>query len=139
MNVEKMTVKAREAVARAQDLARQNSQQTLEPLHLLLALLAEKEGVVGPLLSRIGANRGLVQAQAIQELDKLPKVSGGGQMYMSPALDGVLAKAESEARALHDEFTSTEHLVLALIEDRKTAAGRSSATEASAATASWPP
>ena len=58
MNTEKMTVKAREALARAQDLARTNQNQTLEPVHLVLALLVEKEGVVGPLLSRIGANTG---------------------------------------------------------------------------------
>ncbi len=62
MNVEKMTVKAREAFARAQDLARSNQNQTLEPVHLLLALLVEKEGVINPLLSRIGANKGQIQA-----------------------------------------------------------------------------
>ena len=124
MNVEKMTVKAREAIAKAQDLARTNQQQTLEPVHLLLALLAEKEGVVGPLLSRIGANRGQIQAQAIGELDKLPKVTGGGQMYMSPALDEVLSGAETEARGLHDDYMSAEHMILALLEDRKTPVGR---------------
>jgi len=124
MNIEKLTVKAREAVARAQDLARANQNQTLEPLHLLLALLSEKEGVIGPLLSRIGANRGQIQAQAIAELDRLPKVSAGGQMYISPALDAVFNKADDEARNLHDDYTSTEHFILALLEDRTTAAGR---------------
>ena len=94
MNLEKYTVKARETVARAQDLARSGEHQTLEPVHLLLALLAEKEGVVRPLLERIGANRGLIQSQAMNELQKLPAVSGGGQMYISPKLDAVLRKAE---------------------------------------------
>jgi ATP-dependent Clp protease ATP-binding subunit ClpB len=124
MNVEKMTVKAREALARAQDLARANQNQTLEPLHLLLALLAEKEGVINPLLSRIGANCGQIQAQAMAELAKLPKVTGGGQMYISPAFDSVLQKAADEAASLHDEYTSTEHLVLALLEDAATPVGR---------------
>ncbi len=123
MNLERMTVKAREAFARAQDLARSNQNQTLEPLHLLLGLLIEKEGVVGPLLSRIGANKGQIQAQAMSQLAKLPKVSGG-QMYMSPAFDDVLRKAEDEARALHDDYTSSEHMVLALVEDKSGAAGK---------------
>jgi len=124
MNAEKFTVKAREAFARAQDLARSNQNQTLEPLHLLIALLAEKEGVVGPLLSRIGANSGQIQAQAMMELGRLPKVSGGGQMYLAPALDTVMKKADDEARALHDEYTSTEHFILALLEERATPVGR---------------
>jgi len=118
MNLEKYTVKARETVARAQDLARSAEHQTLEPVHLLLALLAEKEGVVRPLLERIGANRGLIQSRAMNELQKLPAVSGGGQMYISPKLDAVLRKAEEEASALHDEYTSTEHFILALLEDK---------------------
>ena len=68
MNLEKLTVKAREAFARAQDLARSSNHQTLEPVHLLAALLAEKDGVVRPLLERIGANRGQIQAAAMNEL-----------------------------------------------------------------------
>ncbi len=117
MNLEKFTVKARETVARAQELARSSQHQTLEPVHLLLALLAEKEGVVRPLLERIGANHGRIQAQAMEALAKLPGVSGGGQMYISGGLDAVFTKAASEGRALHDEYTSTEHMLLALIED----------------------
>ena len=120
MNLEKFTLKARETVARAQDLARSSQHQTLEAVHLLLALLAEKDGVVRPLFERIGANRGRIQSEAMNVLQKLPSVSGGTQMYISPNLDAVLRKAEDEARALHDEYTSTEHFVLALIEDRET-------------------
>ncbi len=123
MNLEKLTIKAREAVARAQDLARSNSNQTLEPLHLLAALLAEKEGVIRPLLARIGADRGRIESETILEIGKLPTVSGAGQMYISPALDACLTRAQDEARALHDDYTSTEHFLLALLGDSNTPVG----------------
>ncbi|MCD6404240.1 MAG: ATP-dependent chaperone ClpB [Planctomycetes bacterium] len=123
MNLEKLTIKARETVARAQDLARSNRNQTLEPLHLLAALLAEKEGVIRPLLARIGADRGRIESETILEIGKLPAVSGAGQMYISPALDACLTRAQDETRALHDDYTSTEHFLLALLGDSDTPVG----------------
>src|SRR5687767_5234147 len=113
MRFEKFTIKAQEAVQRSQELAQQHDHSELMPLHLLAALLAETEGVVAPLLQKVGANVGRIQQVVRTELDRLPKATGT-QLGMSRALQDVFRAAQTEADRLKDEYVSTEHLLLAL-------------------------
>ena len=112
---DKFTVKAQEAVQRAQALAQEHGHQQLDPLHLLAALLAEEQGIVRALLNKVGANVSQLARMVTSELGHVPKVSGGdGQLHLSPAMNQVLEAAQDEARRMKDEYTSTEHIVLAL-------------------------
>src|SRR3954452_16021415 len=113
MRFDKLTIKAQEAVVRAQELAQQNNHAELLPLHLLAALLAETEGVVSPILQKVGANVARINQLVTSELDRLPKATGT-QLGMARALNDVFAQAQKEADRLKDEYTSTEHLLLAL-------------------------
>ena len=78
MRMDKLTVKAQEAIQAAQSLADQGNHQAIEPEHLLLALLQQQEGVVGPLLGKLGARPETLARQVQAEVDKLPTVRGGG-------------------------------------------------------------
>ncbi len=111
---EKLTIKAQEAVANAQSLATEQGHSQIEPLHLLDALLNETDGVIAPLLERIGANRSQLEGIVRSELQRLPKVSGGSPPQPNNELVRVLEAAQREADAMKDEFVSTEHLLLAL-------------------------
>src|SRR5687767_6082410 len=112
---DKFTVKAQDALQRAQALAQQHNQQQMDPLHLLAALLAEEQGAVKPLLEKAGANVRQIERIAQSELARLPKVSGAsGDVYLSREANAVLEAAQQEADRLKDEYVSTEHLLLAL-------------------------
>jgi ATP-dependent Clp protease ATP-binding subunit ClpB len=113
---EKLTLKANEAVQRAQQLAEAAGHSQVLPLHLLKALLDETDGVVRPLLEKIGANVGQLAGIVDGELGRLPKVSGSGaQTSPGRELLSVLEAAQRTADEMHDEFTSTEHLLLGLV------------------------
>ncbi len=111
---DKLTIKAQEAVTRAQELAADQGHSQIDPLHLLAALLVESDGIVGPILERIGANRAQLDGIVKAELGHFAKVSGGSQPQLSRELNHVLETAQREADAMKDEFVSTEHLLLAL-------------------------
>ncbi len=111
---DKLTIKAQEAVQRAQELAQSSGNPELLALHVLAGLLAEEEGVVGPILGKIGANRRQLEAMVQGELSRLPQVSGGSEPKASREVLQVLEAAQTEADHLKDEFVSTEHLLLAL-------------------------
>src|SRR5882757_9222066 len=113
MRFDKFTIKAQEAVSRAQELAQQNNHAEMLPLHLLAALMSETEGVVAPILQKVGANVGKIQQIVTSELERLPKATGT-QLGMSRSLQDVFAQAQKEADRLKDEYVSTEHLMLAL-------------------------
>ena len=113
MRFDKFTVKAQEAVVRAQETAQNRNHAEILPLHLLFALLAEEEGVVHPLLQKVGANVGRIQQIVNSELDRLPSATGT-QLGMNRATNDVFAQAQKEADRLKDEYVSTEHLLLAL-------------------------
>ena len=115
MRFDKYTIKAQEAVVRAQELARERDHVEIRPLHLLAALLGEEEGVVHPLLQKIGANAARIRQVVDSELEKLPKATGT-QTGLSRSLQDVFAAAQKEADRLKDEYVSTEHLLLALTE-----------------------
>ncbi len=111
---EKLTLKGQEAVANGQELAVDQGHAQFEPLHLLAALLEESEGVIAPLLEKIGTNRTQLDGIVRSELQRIPKVSGGSPPQPSTDLVRVLETAQREADAMKDEFVSTEHLLLAL-------------------------
>jgi len=119
--LDKLTIKAQEALARAQAAASQSGHPQIEPLHLLAALLADAEGTVPAILERIGANRSQLDRIVQGELNHLPKVSGGAPPMPSAALQKLLEAAEREADAMKDEYLSAEHLLLAMTKvDSKT-------------------
>lgn len=113
MRLDKFTIKAQEAVARAQELAQQKDHSELLPLHLLASLLAEEGGVVQPILQKLGGNVARIQQVVTAELERLPKATGT-QLGLGRSTQDVFARAQKEADRLKDEYVSTEHLLLAL-------------------------
>ena len=113
---DKFTVKAQEAVQRGNDLASEHGNPELLPLHLLSALLEDKEGIVQPVLEKIGIGPQAVLSETYREIERLPKVSGGGaaQATLSKAANELLERAFKEAANFKDEYVSTEHLLLAI-------------------------
>src|SRR5260221_1443475 len=118
MKLDKFTEKAQEALQGAAELARERGQQAVQPETLLPALVREAEGVARPLLERAGASVQALEPALVSSVERFPKVSGGGQPYLSPALDKAIEQAEHEAERLKDEYISTEHLVLALADHK---------------------
>jgi ATP-dependent Clp protease ATP-binding subunit ClpB len=123
LRYDKLTVKAQEALQAAQEIAAGAGQQQVEPLHLLAALLAQGEGVVVPLLSKLGVTTEALSTAVRREMDRLPKVSGAAQQYLSPASNDVLSRAFDEAANFKDEYVSTEHLLLAIAKLSRDPAG----------------
>jgi len=121
---DKFTVKAQEAVQRANQIASEHGNPELLPVHLLAALLEDKEGIVPPILEKIGVGPQVVLNEAYSEIDRLPKVSGEGanQASMSPALNQLIERAFKEASNFKDEYVSTEHLLLSATQSKKDAA-----------------
>src|SRR5438874_2408918 len=118
---DKLTVKAQEAVQRANDVASEHGNPEVAPAHLLLALAEDREGIVPPILEKIGANPGAIAREARAAVEKLPKVSGSGaaQAHISNELSKVIDQAFKEANNFKDEYVSTEHLLLGLAEGKK--------------------
>jgi ATP-dependent Clp protease ATP-binding subunit ClpB len=115
MDLNKYTQKAQEAVLAAQGLAQEYSHSQIEPVHLLLALLRQSDGVVPQVVQRLGASPGLLITDLEAELNQRPKAYGAtAQLGLSRALADVTASAEKLAGQMHDEYVSTEHLLLAL-------------------------
>ena len=112
---DKFTLKAQEAIQRGNELASEHGNPELLPLHLLAALLEDKEGIVSPVLEKIGLGPQLVLNEIYQEIERLPKVSGGAsQASMSQSANQLLDSAFKEAANFKDEYVSTEHLLLAI-------------------------
>ena len=119
---EKFTIKAQEALQRSQRLADEHGHQQIEPEHLLLSLLMDREGLVISVFKKLDVPTGEIENRLQKELDRFPKVSGGiGQIYLSKDLNDVLGKSLKESESLKDEYISVEHLLLALSEAKTTA------------------
>src|SRR5438876_1179501 len=118
---DKLTVKAQEAVQRANDVASEHGNPEVAPAHLLLALAEDREGNVPPILERIGVNPRAIASEARAAVEKLPKVSGSSaaQAHLSNELSKVIDQAFKEANNFKDEYVSTEHLLLGLAESKK--------------------
>jgi len=116
---DKLTLKAQEAVQAAQDIAAQHDHQQIEPLHLLAALVAQTDGIVPPLLSRLGVRPETLAGEIETALARLPKVTGVAQQQLSQATNKVLEGAFVEAEQFKDEYVSAEHILLAMSTIRK--------------------
>jgi ATP-dependent Clp protease ATP-binding subunit ClpB len=124
LRFEKMTVKAQEAVQSAQEIAARHENQQIEPVHLLAALVAQTDGVVPSLLTRLGARSEALSLEIEKEIGRLPKVQGFGQQHMGQPLNDVLERAFKEADSFKDEYVSTEHLFLAIASQDRDPAGQ---------------
>ena len=115
MNFEKYTKKSQEAVLSAQHLAQDNRHQAIEPLHLLLALLQQDDGVVPALVTQVSGSTHALRAELQRELDSRPKISGAtGEVGLSQPVSDVFRAAERYAKGMQDDYVSTEHLLLGL-------------------------
>jgi ATP-dependent Clp protease ATP-binding subunit ClpB len=127
MRLDKLTIKAQEAVQEAQQLAQSGGQQQIESVHLLSALIKQEQGIVGPILEKLGVSKDLIYERCQEEIGRLPQVSpssAAGQVYVSPELNEVLNASWDEAQKLKDEYLSTEHILLAMSGKKDCAAGR---------------
>ena len=114
LRFDKMTVKAQEALQEAQEVAARHENQAVEPIHLLEALVQQQDGVVPPLLARLGIRADALTQDVEREIGRLPKVQGFAQQHLGRALNDVLEKSFDEATKFKDEYVSTEHLFLAI-------------------------
>jgi ATP-dependent Clp protease ATP-binding subunit ClpB len=124
LRFEKMTVKAQEALQQANDVAARHENQQIEPVHLLAALAAQTDGVVPPLLARLGIRSEALNQEIEREIARLPKVQGFAQQHMGKPLNNVLERAFDETARFKDEYVSTEHLFLALAGEERDPAGQ---------------
>jgi ATP-dependent Clp protease ATP-binding subunit ClpB len=123
MRLERFTLRGQEAIQTAIEQAERNQNQQVEPEHLLVAMLEQPEGIVRPLLGKLGANLQVVLNDANAAIGRLPKVQGG-QQYFSSRLTQIFTAAQKHAEAMQDEYISTEHLLVALVDEKDGAAGR---------------
>jgi ATP-dependent Clp protease ATP-binding subunit ClpB len=122
---DKLTQKAQEAVQQSQSVAEKNQQQAVHPLHLLISLAGERDGIVRPVLEKCGVRPDAIVLEAERMLSSLPKVTGAGAgMYLSPSINQVFERAFDEAQKFKDEFVSTEHLLLAISQQKHDPAGQ---------------
>jgi ATP-dependent Clp protease ATP-binding subunit ClpB len=118
MQADRFTTKAQEAVAAAQELARSHRNPEIAPPHLLVALLDQPEGLVVPILQRVGADTATIAARASEAVAALPKLGGeGDEPRMASSMAATLRRAEQEMARLGDEYISTDHMLLALAEE----------------------
>jgi len=124
LRFDKMTVKAQEALQQANDVAARHENQQIEPVHLLEALVSQTDGVVPPLLARLGIRTEALTQEIEREIARLPKVQGFAQQHMGKPLNNVLERAFDEAESFKDEYVSTEHLFLALAREERDPVGQ---------------
>jgi ATP-dependent Clp protease ATP-binding subunit ClpB len=127
VRLERFTERSQDALQYAHESAQSHNNSQIEPEHLLLALLEQKESLTEIILSQMGVNVSSLKERLKDELSLLPKMYATGQaqqIYLSPALGNVLAQAEKEAKALKDEYVSVEHLLIAIAEAKDTKVGK---------------
>jgi ATP-dependent Clp protease ATP-binding subunit ClpB len=124
LRFDKMTVKAQEALQKAQEVAARHENQSVEPVHLLASLVEQQDGVVPPLLARLGIRSELLREDIDREISRLPKVQGFAQQHLGRALNDILENSFDEASKFKDEYVSTEHLFLAIAAADRDPAGK---------------
>mgnify|MGYP000006425001 FL=1 len=128
MNAEKLTQKSIEAIKKAQSLAAENGNNSVEEEHLLYALVTQQDGLVSELIKKLGGSSENIASALDAEISKFPKVSGSGydpgRIYVSSELDAALSEAEKEAEKMKDEYISVEHILLGLIDRPSICVGR---------------
>ncbi len=128
MRFDRFTIKSQELIQNAQSLASTHGNQQIEPEHLLSAMLSEKEGVARSVLKKLGASEERIAQEISTAIDRLPKVSGVGDVYLSSTAKAALEAAFVEAGKMKDEYTSVEHILLALCDKKAGEASRILAT-----------
>ncbi len=121
MDFQKLTIKAQNAVATAQEIASNYDNQALEIIHLFAALIQDSAGVSSDLIQKQGTNLNHLKIKINEELEKMPKVAGGSGQYMSPQLSTLIDNSIKIAKTMHDEYVSTEHLLIAILESSSNA------------------
>src|SRR5205809_144707 len=124
MRLDKFTLKGQEAVESAVALAERQQHQQVEPEHVLQSLLEQADGVTRPMLGKVEANAEAILSEVQAAIKKFPQVSGTGQQYLSPRLNNIFTKAQKEADGFKDEYISTEHLLLAMADEKDGQSGR---------------
>ena len=115
MNLDKYTQKSQEAILAAQHLAQDYQHQMVEPIHLLLALVQQSDGIVRAIITKVAGGTQAIQEELSNELEKRPKIQGANlEIGLSPQTGEVLAAAERYAKGMQDDYVSTEHLLLGL-------------------------
>src|SRR5437764_3752280 len=123
MRLDKCTLRGQEAIQAVIELAERNQNQQVETEHILCALLDQPESIVRPLLGKLGANVQVIKNDCEAAVARFPRVQGG-QQYFSPRLSQIFQAAQKRAEKMQDEFISTEHLLLAIAEEKDGAAGK---------------
>ena len=115
MKFDKFTIKVQEALIAARSLAQNNDNQQIEPIHLLLSLIDQEDGITTPLYQKLGLNLDQLSSDLKLELERIPKVRGAGatEVVLSPNASKLFNLAWNEAETLRDQFLSTEHIILA--------------------------
>ena len=116
MNYENFTIKTQEALQEASSIANKNDNSEIGSEHVLQALLEQQDGLIAPVVERVGIPAIELTKKVRELVASNPKVSGAAQVYFSPSMQKILAKAENEMNALHDQYLSTEHILLAMTE-----------------------
>ena len=114
MNFNNFTIKSQEAIQLAVEITRQNSGQAIEPVHLLKAVIDKGESVVKFIFQKLGANQNLIISQVEKGIASQPRISGGGEQYLSRESNDVLQKAVDYSKKLGDEYVTLESLLMAL-------------------------
>ncbi|MBI5750053.1 MAG: AAA family ATPase, partial [Nitrospinae bacterium] len=120
MRFDRFTLKAQEAVQESQSVAEKHEHQAVDVEHLLYALISQSDGIVQPIIKKLGANPAELLKKIEEELKKIPKVSGGamGQAFITPRLNQIFTNAFKEAERLKDEYVSTEHILIAITDEK---------------------
>jgi ATP-dependent Clp protease ATP-binding subunit ClpB len=119
MDLNKYTTRAQEAILKAKSLAEEHGHTDIDTLHLLIALIGQKEGVVPEVIAKIGSRPAVILADLERQLKDRPRVIGSNaKVGLNRAAVEALTRAESEAARMHDDYTSTEHILLGLVEDK---------------------
>jgi ATP-dependent Clp protease ATP-binding subunit ClpB len=123
MRLDKFTLRGQEAIQSAIELAERNQHQQVEPEHLLIAMLEQPEGIVRPVLGKLGANVAVILNDTQAAVARFPRVQGG-QQYFSPRMTQLFTASQQQADKMQDEFISTEHLLLAIVDEKDGEAGK---------------
>ncbi len=124
MRFDKFTIKSQELLQSAQQAAANHNNQQIEPEHLLLTMLEEKDGVASTMFRKLGISPEDIANEAAMAVDRLPKISGTTEVYISPQTKAILDKAFNEASRMKDEYVSIEHIMLALADEKGSEAAR---------------
>src|SRR5260370_18706774 len=123
MRLDKFTLRGQEAIQAGIELAERNQNQQVEPEHILCAMLDQPEGIVRPLLGKLGANVQVVLNDCQAAVARFPRVQGG-QQYLSPRLTQIFTASQKQAEKMQDEYISTEHLLLAIVDEKDGEGGK---------------